>query len=54
MVYEEFDLEREEEEEEFDYAWDKDEESEYREVIEELEDSDPEGAAFLRGYEEAY
>jgi len=54
MVYEKFDLEREEEEEEFDYAWDEDEESEYREVIEELEDSDPEGAAFLRGYEEAY
>ena len=54
MVYEKFDLEREEEEEEFDYAWDEDEESEDREVIEELEDSDPEGAAFLRGYEEAY
>jgi len=54
MAYEEFDLEREEEEEEFDYGWDEDEESEYREVIEELEDSDPEGAAFLRGYEEAY
>jgi len=54
MVYEEFDLEKEEEEEEFDYAWDEDEESEYKEVIEELEDSDPEGAAFLRGYEEAY
>ncbi len=54
MVYEEFDLEREEEEEEFDYVWDEDEESEYKDVIEELEDSDPEGAAFLRGYEEAY
>ena len=54
MVYKEFDLEKEEEEEEFDYAWDEDEESEYKEVIEELEDSDPEGAAFLRGYEEAY
>jgi len=54
MVYEEFDLEKEKEEEEFDYAWDEDEESEYKEVIEELEDSDPEGAAFLRGYEEAY
>jgi len=53
VVYKEFDLEREEEEEEFDYDW-REEESEYKEIIEELEDSDPEGAAFLRGYEEAY